>query len=123
MTQVHPGQPTLRVQARQDSLDDYGRVRAGWLLEQIDRAAILAGGQLTQGPVAAVSVNAFQFQVPICPGDMVTLEAECLRKGQRSLVLKVSVLAEREDGTSIAVVEVIVTYVAVDLQGKSRNIP
>ncbi|TDR73021.1 acyl-CoA thioesterase [Paludibacterium purpuratum] len=122
MTSDSSPAPALCVQATQESLDDHGRVRAGWLLTQIDLAATRAGERLTQGPVAAVSVNAFQLQVPIYLGDMVTLYAECLRKGQHSLVLKMTAQAQRGDGSMVAVAEVIMTYVAVDFQGKSRQI-
>jgi acyl-CoA thioesterase YciA len=122
MNSAPSAKPTLSVSALQDSLDDCGRVRAGWLFSQIDLAAIRAGEQLTQGPVTAVAVNHFQLQVPIYLGDTVMLYADCLRKGQRSLVLKISVQAERGDGAVVPVVEVIMTYVAVDYQGKARHI-
>ncbi|MBV8046615.1 MAG: acyl-CoA thioesterase [Paludibacterium sp.] len=122
MTQVPSGSPVLRVQALQDSLDSYGRVRAGWLFGLIDQAAMLVGEHLTQGAVAAVSINTFQLQVPVYLNDTVTLYAECLRKGQSSLVLKVSALVERSDGNTVLAAEVIMTYVAVDDQGKSRQI-
>lgn len=122
MTMPRSIPPTLVVTAEQDSLDGNGRVRAGWLLNQIDQAAILAGEVLAAGPVTAVSANAFQLQVPIYLGDKLSLYAECLRSGQRSLVLKISAQAERSGGAIDQITEVILTYVAVDHLGRSRDI-
>lgn len=123
MITVPQGAPALRVPVLQDSLDDRGRVRAGWLFSQMDLAAIVAGERLAHGPVAAVSVNTFQLQVPLYQGDVLSLYADCLRKGSSSLVLKIVASAERFDGAVVLVTEVIMTYVAVDSQGKSRVIP
>lgn len=112
--------PEWRVRALQDSLDYHGRVRAGWLLTQVDLAACSAGERLAQGPVVAVAVNTFQLQVPLHVGEQVSFHVECLRKGQKSMVLKTAVWAERADGSQAAVTEVVMTYVAVDEHGKSR---
>ncbi|MEO3959931.1 acyl-CoA thioesterase [Chromobacterium piscinae] len=82
--------------------------------------ASLDAERLSCGPVTTVAVNAFQFAAPILLGDVVDLYVERLRIGQKSITLKISVEAERMDGSHIRITEVIATFVAVDADGKSR---
>ncbi|WP_047250213.1 acyl-CoA thioesterase [Chromobacterium subtsugae] len=112
--------PVLRVRALPTSTNAYGRVQAGWLMSQIDMAGSLDAERLSRGPVTTVAVNAFQFAAPIMLGDVVDMYVERLRIGQKSITLKISVEAERMDGSHVRVTEVIATYVAIDRDGKSR---
>ncbi|AXT46840.1 MULTISPECIES: acyl-CoA thioesterase [Chromobacterium] len=112
--------PTLRVRALPTSTNAYGRVQAGWLMNQIDMAGSLDAERLSRGPVTTVAVNTFQFAAPILLGDVVDLYVERLRIGQKSITLKITVEAERIDGSHEAITEVVATYVAVGCDGKSR---
>ncbi|AOZ49271.1 acyl-CoA thioesterase [Chromobacterium vaccinii] len=120
MEQQEHRTPVLRVRALPTSTNAYGRVQAGWLMSQIDMAGSLDAERLSRGPVTTVAVNAFQFAAPILLGDVVDLYVERLRIGQKSITLKISVEAERMDGSHIRITEVIATFVAVDPDGKSR---
>jgi acyl-CoA thioesterase YciA len=122
MNQTSTTAPIWRVRAMPDSLDCHGRVRAGWLMEQLDLAGGFEAERLTGGQVAVVAINTFQFRAPVLPSNMVNIYAECLRIGQKSLTLKISVSAESATGELTFVTEVIVTYVALDTEGKSRLI-
>lgn len=117
-----PRFPTLRVRALPTATNAYGKVQAGWLMGQIDMAGSLDAERLARGPVATVAVNAFQFTHPILLGDVVNLYVERLRVGQKSVTLKIAVEAERLDGELVFVTEVIATFVAVDMDGRSRNL-
>lgn len=120
MEQQEARVPVLRVRALPTSTNAYGRVQAGWLMSQIDMAGSLDAERLSRGPVTTVAVNAFQFAAPILLGDVVDLYVERLRIGQKSITLKVSVEAQRMDGSHVRITEVIATYVAIDRDGKSR---
>ncbi|MEN7433156.1 acyl-CoA thioesterase [Chromobacterium sp. TRC.1.1.SA] len=120
MEQQEHRTPVLRVRALPTSTNAYGRVQAGWLMSQIDMAGSLDAERLSRGPVTTVAVNAFQFAAPILLGDVVDLYVERLRIGQKSITLKISVEAERMDGSHIRITEVIATFVAIDPDGKSR---
>ncbi|MEO2219215.1 acyl-CoA thioesterase [Chromobacterium vaccinii] len=120
MEQQEHRTPVLRVRALPTSTNAYGRVQAGWLMSQIDMAGSLDAERLSRGPVTTVAVNAFQFAAPILLGDVVDMYVERLRIGQKSITLKISVEAERMDGSHIRITEVIATFVAVDPDGKSR---
>ena len=115
-------QPVLRLRAEPRSTNAHGRVHAGWLMFQIDSAGAAFAEKLAKGPVATVAVNAFQLTSPIHVGDVVSLYAECFRLGQKSVTLKVTVEAERMSGDVVAITDAIITYVAVDVDGKSRLI-
>ncbi len=115
-------QPILRVRAEPRSTNAHGRVHAGWLMYQLDVAGAIFAERLAKGPVTTVAVNAFQLTSPIHLGDVVSLYAECFRLGQKSVTLKITVEAERLMGETVPVTEVIVTYVAIDADGKSRLI-
>lgn len=112
--------PTLRVRALPVNTDAYGRMQAGWLLNQIDLAGSWEAERLSKGPVATISVNAFQFVAPVLLGDIVNIYVELLRKGQRSITQKITVTAERMGGEIVHITEVTVNFVAIDCQGKSR---
>ena len=115
-------QPVLRVRAEPRSTNAHGRVHAGWLLYQIDLAGSIYAERLAKGPVTTVAVNAFQFAQPIHVGDLVSLYVEQLRLGQKSVTLKISVEAERMAGDAVQITELIATFVAIDEQGRSRQI-
>lgn len=112
--------PTLRLRALPTSTNAYGHVQAGWLLSQIDMAGSMDAERLARGPVTTVAVNTFQFAAPVLLGDVVNLYVERLRVGQKSVTLKIIVLAERMDGEKVLITEVVATFVAIDQQGKSR---
>jgi len=112
--------PVLRVRALPASLDCHGRPRAGWLMEQIDVAGSAEAERIARGPVAVVEVNTFQFRSPVSLGAMVEIYAEQLRVGKKSLTLKIFVQSQHEGEAPVFVTEVIMTYVALDSQGKSR---
>jgi acyl-CoA thioesterase YciA len=115
-------QPVLRLRAEPRSTNAYGRVQAGWLMHQMDLAGATFAERIAKGAVTTVAVNAFQFAHPINVGDVVSIYADCLRLGQKSVTLKLVVEAERMSGEVIAITDLITTYVAIDAEGRSRLI-
>lgn len=115
-------QPVLRVRAEVHGTNVYGRVHMGWLMGQIDLAGSAVAERLASGQVTTVAVNAFQFANPIQLGDFVSIYADKLRLGQKSVTLKITVETERMNGDILPVTELISTYVAIDSDGRSRLI-
>ncbi|MDF0605272.1 acyl-CoA thioesterase [Neisseriaceae bacterium TC5R-5] len=112
-------QPILRVRAL-ECANIYGRVPAGWLMNQLDMAGSLEAERIARGEVATVAVNACQFAAPVLLGDVVDFYVERLRIGQKSITLKIIAQALRVDGSHVNITEVIVTFVALNRDGKSR---
>jgi acyl-CoA thioesterase YciA len=71
-----------------------------------------------------VAVNEFIFKQPVRVGDILSFFSEVTRIGRTSVTVKVEVFAERfrSQGKYIKVTEASVTYVAIDDQGRPREI-
>jgi acyl-CoA thioesterase YciA len=88
----------------------------------------LAGAVLparyVNGRLATVAVNEFVFKQPVKVGDILSFFSTIKRIGNTSITVKVEVFAERFtlQGTYLKVTEAMVTYVAIDTQGKPRQI-
>jgi acyl-CoA thioesterase YciA len=102
-----------------------GDIFGGWVMAQVDLAGSVIPARYTQGRMATVAVNEFIFKQPVRVGDILSFFSKVSRVGRTSITVKVEVYAERfrSQGKYIKVTEASVTYVAIDDQGKPREIP
>jgi acyl-CoA thioesterase YciA len=102
-----------------------GDIFGGWVMAQVDMAGSVLPARYTQGRMATVAVNEFIFKQPVRVGDILSFFSKVVRIGRTSITVKVEVFAERfrSQGTYIKVTEALVTYVAIDAQGRPREIP
>ena len=102
-----------------------GDIFGGWVMAQVDLAGSVVPARYTQGRMATVAVNEFVFKQPVRVGDILSFFSAVTRIGRTSITVKVEVYAERYNtqGNYIKVTEALVTYVAIDDQGKPREIP
>ncbi len=116
---------TLRVVPMPADLNQNGDVFGGWVMAQVDVAGAIPAMRRARGRVATVSVNSFLFKQPVSVGDIVSLYADIVRVGRTSITVKVEVYAERNyvDPIIVKVTEAELTYVAIDLDGKKRELP
>ena len=77
------------------------------------------------GRMATVAVNEFVFKHPVRVGDILSFFAKLTRIGRTSITVKVEVYAERfgTQGEYTKVTEALLTYVAIDENGKPREVP
>jgi acyl-CoA thioesterase YciA len=75
--------------------------------------------------MATVAVNEFVFKHPVRVGDILSFFAKLTRIGRTSITVKIEVYAERFGSHSqyTKVTEALLTYVAIDDQGKPREVP
>ena len=101
-----------------------GDIFGGWVMAQVDLAGSVLPARHTQGRMATVAVNEFIFKQPVRVGDILSFFSEVSRIGRTSVTVKVEVFAERfrSQGRYIKVTEASVTYVAIDDQGRPREI-
>ena len=94
------------------------------MMAQVDLAGSVIPARHTQGRMATVAVNEFIFKQPVRVGDILSFFSELTRVGRTSVTVKVEVFAERfrSQGKYIKVTEALVTYVAIDEQGRPREI-
>ena len=102
-----------------------GDIFGGWVMAQVDLAGSVVPARYTQGRMATVAVNEFIFKQPVRVGDILSFFSKVSRIGRTSITVKVEVYAERfrTQGQYIKVTEATLTYVAIDDNGKPREIP
>lgn len=106
-------------------LNQNGDVFGGWVMAQVDVAGAIPAMRRARGRVATVSVNSFLFKQPVSVGDIVSLYADIVRVGRTSITVKVEVYAERNyvNPIIVKVTEAELTYVAIDMDGRKRELP
>jgi acyl-CoA thioesterase YciA len=80
--------------------------------------------RIAKGRIATVAVNQFVFKQPVSIGDLLSFYAKVERVGRTSVTVRVEVYAERNpaDLRVVKVTEANLTYVAIDREGKPRQI-
>jgi len=102
-----------------------GDIFGGWVMAQVDMAGAVIPARYTRGRMATVAVNEFVFKQPVRVGDILSFFSKVARVGRTSVTVKVEVFAERmvEQGRYIKVTEALLTYVAIDSDGRPRPLP
>ena len=102
-----------------------GDIFGGWIMAQVDLAGSVLPVRIAKGRVTTVAVNQFIFKQPVSIGDLLSFYATIERIGNTSITVRVEVYAERNpaDVQVVKVTEANLTYVAIDRDGKPRQIP
>ncbi|MEN9374682.1 MAG: hypothetical protein RIR79_2234 [Pseudomonadota bacterium] len=102
-----------------------GDIFGGWVMAQVDIAASILPARYTQGRMVTVAVNEFVFKHPVRTGDILSFFSKVERIGRTSVTVRVEVFAERyfNQGQYIKVTDALLTYVAIDAEGKPRELP
>jgi len=122
-------EPTLRVVPMPRDTNAAGDIFGGWIMSQADLAGSVVAARRAKGRVVTVAVKAFSFKKPVCVGDLVSFYAEVIEVGNTSLTVDAQVFAERgwpsggAFGECVKVTEAVLTYVAIDAEGRPRRVP
>ncbi len=102
-----------------------GDIFGGWIMAQVDLAGSVLPVRIAKGRVTTVAVNQFVFKQPVSIGDLLSFYATVERVGNTSITVRVEVYAERNpaDLQVVKVTEANLTYVAIDREGKPRQVP
>jgi acyl-CoA thioesterase YciA len=114
----------LRVMPLPADVNGNGDVFGGWIMAQVDMAGAVLPSRIARGRIATVAVNQFVFKQPVSIGDLLSFYARVERIGRTSVTVHVEVYAERNpaDLQVVKVTEANLTYVAIDREGKPREI-
>ncbi len=136
MTQAAPHAPAettlpmdkelvLRVLPMPSDANVNGDIFGGWIMAQVDLAGSVLPTRVAKGRVTTVAVNQFIFKQPVSVGDLLSFYATIERIGNTSITVRVEVYAERNpaDAQIVKVTEANLTYVAIDREGKPRQVP
>ena len=117
-------EPVLRVVPMPHDTNQHGDIFGGWIMSQVDIAGGVLAARHSRGRVATVAVNSFTFKQPVLVGDLVTFFGEVTRIGRTSITVDVEVYAQRNprDLVTVKVTEASLTYVAVDVDRRPREI-
>ena len=115
----------MRVMPMPADTNPNGDIFGGWLMAQVDMAGAVLPSRIARGRIATVAVNQFIFKQPVSIGDLLSFYAKVERVGKTSITVRVEVYAERNpaDLQVVKVTEANLTYVAIDREGKPRQIP
>lgn len=102
-----------------------GDIFGGWVMAQVDLAGSVLPARYVQGRMATVAVNEFIFKQPVRVGDILSFYSSVTRIGRTSITVDVEVFAERftDQGRYVKVTEALLTYVAIDAEGRPRPLP
>ena len=114
----------MRVMPLPADVNGNGDVFGGWIMAQVDMAGAVLPSRIAKGRIATVAVNQFIFKQPVSIGDLLSFYAKVERIGRTSVTVRVEVYAERNpaDLRVVKVTEANLTYVAIDRDGKPREI-
>jgi acyl-CoA thioesterase YciA len=115
----------MRVMPMPADANGNGDIFGGWIMAQVDLAGSVLPVRIAKGRIATVAVNQFVFKNAVSVGDLLSLYAKVERIGRTSITVHVEVYAERNpaDLHVVKVTEANLTYVAIDMEGRPREIP
>ncbi|MBS0970128.1 acyl-CoA thioester hydrolase YciA [Chimaeribacter arupi] len=121
------GELVLRTLAMPADTNANGDIFGGWLMAQMDMGGAIQAKEIAEGRVVTVRVDGMTFLKPVAVGDVVCCYARCIRTGRSSMTINVEVWVKKVSseplGQRYRATEAVFTYVAVDDQGKSRQLP
>ncbi|MDO8317686.1 acyl-CoA thioesterase [Rhodoferax sp.] len=102
-----------------------GDIFGGWVMAQVDLAGAVIASPYAHGRMATVAVNEFIFKQPVRVGDILSFFGKLVRIGRTSITVKIEVYAEHflAQGKFTKVTEASLTYVAIDDDGRPREVP
>ena len=119
------GELELRTLAMPADTNPSGDIFGGWVMAQMDIAGGISAWNRADGRVATVAVDGFTFHRPVYVGDVVCCYTDIVHVGKTSIQILVSawVLRGRRPENSIKVTEGTFSFVAIDGDGKKRDVP
>lgn len=121
------GELVIQTLAMPAATNPNGDIFGGWIVSQMDLAASVLAKKLSKGRTATVAIHSMSFHKPVHVGNLVGCYVRLKARGNTSITIEVEVWTE-ELTTEEAVVKTKVTegvfvFVAIDEQGKPRQVP
>ena len=121
------GELVLRTLAMPADTNANGDIFGGWLMSQMDMGGAILAKEIAHGRVVTGAVESMNFIKPISVGDVVCCYGQCLKVGRSSIKIKVEVWVKKVSSEPIGqrykATEALFIYVAVDSDGKPRQLP
>lgn len=117
------GKLALQTVAMPKDTNANGDIFGGWLLSQMDIAALITASEVADGRAATVAIDSMAFLTPVHVGAVVTCYCDVLEIGRSSVRILVEVwINSKIDGEPLKVTEGEFVFVAIDENGRTRAI-
>ena len=117
------GELALQTIAMPRDTNANGDIFGGWLLSQMDLAGGITAGEVAEGRVATVAIEAMSFLTPVHVGAVVSCYCDVLEIGRSSMRIMVEVwINAKHDNEPLKVTEGEFIYVAIDDNKRTRAI-
>jgi acyl-CoA thioesterase YciA len=118
------GELTVRTIAMPADTNANGDIFGGWVMSRMDQAGGIAGVGRSRGRVVTVAVDAMTFIRPVKVGDVLCVYTEVEKIGRTSMKIHIEAWAERFiTHQREKVTDATFTFVAIDEDGKPRQVP
>lgn len=115
--------PILRSVAMPKHLGPSGIIFGGWLISKMDLAGGISAWDTSNGKIYTASCHDIKFYKPVKVADIIGCYTEILEINNSSIKIKVDTEIYRmTNNTRFKALDGIFTYVAIDDNGKPRNI-
>ena len=120
---VPRGKLALQTVAMPKDTNANGDIFGGWLLSQMDIAALITASEVADGRAATVAIDSMSFLTPVHVGAVVSCYCDVLEIGRSSVSILVEVwINSKLDGEPQKVTEGEFVFVAIDENGRTRAI-
>ena len=117
------GELVLRTLAMPADTNPNGDIFGGWLVSQMDLAAMVAATRVAGGRAVTVAINGMAFYTPVHVGAVVSCYTEILDIGRSSMRIGVEAwITEKDSFDLVKVTEGQFVFVAIDKNGRTRNV-
>jgi len=121
---VGPRDPIVRTVPQPADMNGNGDIFGGWVLSQMDVAGGALAARVAKGRVATVAITAMTFVQPIKVGDLVSIYGKVAKIGRTSVTIDLETIVQRRhDSAEIRVTHGTFVFVAIDDDGKPRQVP
>lgn len=118
------GTLTVRTLAMPADTNPSGDIFGGWVMSQMDIAGAIAAVERAQGRVVTVAVEAMTFIAPVKVGDVLCVYTTIEKTGSTSITVAIEAWVRRNRiADRVKVTSGHFVYVALDQDGKKRNLP
>jgi acyl-CoA thioesterase YciA len=117
------GDLTLQTVAMPKDTNSNGDIFGGWLVSQMDLAAMITATRIAKGRAVTVAINGMAFYTPVQVGSVVSCYTEVVEVGRSSVRVNVEVWIARAGSFEQAkVTEGEFVFVAIDEKGRTRPV-
>jgi acyl-CoA thioesterase YciA len=117
------GELTLQTVAMPKDTNSNGDIFGGWLVSQMDMAAMITATRVAKGRAVTVAINGMAFYTPVQVGSVVSCYTEVVEVGRSSVRVNVEVwIARASSFEQTKVTEGEFVFVAIDETGRTRPV-